>query len=84
MPRRVNPVVLLGIVSVAVLSLGMVASAQILEGPVDILPAAEGPVDPSLAAEDPAFPVQEQFAQGLGGTASDALGVGERSSASPS
>lgn len=77
MPGRVNPVVLLCIVSIAVLSLGMVASAQILEGPVDILSAAEGPVDPAVAAEDPAFPVQEQFAQGLGGTASDALGVGE-------
>jgi NlpC/P60 family len=70
MPGRVNPAILLGIVSVAVLSLGVVASAQILEGPADIVPAAEGLVDT-------AFPVEEQFAVGLGGTASDALGVGE-------
>ena len=70
MPGRVNPAILLAIVSAAVLSLGVVASAQILEGPADIVPAAEGLVDA-------AFPVEEQFAMGLGGTAYDALGVGE-------
>ena len=77
MPRRVNPVILLGIVIVAVLSFGLVASAQVLEGPVDVLP--EGPAEEST---DLAIPVaEEQFAQALegpvGGTASDALGVGE-------
>ena len=77
MPGRVNPAILLGIVSVAVLSFGLVASAQVLEGPVDVLP--EGPAEEST---DLAIPVaEEQFAQALegpvGGTASDALGVGE-------
>src|SRR5215210_1522807 len=79
MPGRVNPAILLAIVSAAVFSLGVVASAQILEGPADILPA-EGLVDTTIPVEnsmDAAFPVEEQFAVGLGGTASDALGVGE-------
>ena len=80
MTLRVNPVILLGIVTVAVLSLGVAAGAHILEGPADILPVAEGPANPDITVEnsmDAAFPVEEQFAQALGGTASDALGVGE-------
>ena len=74
MPVRVNPVILLGFIGVAVLSLGVMASAQILEDPVeDVVASAEG-------VTDAVVPVEEQFAQGLGapaGVGSDLLGVGE-------
>jgi hypothetical protein len=67
MPGRVNLVVLLCLFGVTVLSLGMVASAQILEGSLYVLPATEGPLDPAVPVGDPASPVQDEFAQGLGG-----------------
>lgn len=54
------------------------ASTQILEGPADVVPTAEGLVDAAIPLENSmgvAFPVEEQFAQGLGDTMFDALGV---------
>ena len=64
MPRRVNPALLLGIIIVIVLSVGLTAAAQMLADPMKALPA-----DTQMLGPMGAVPA--------GGTAFDAVGVGE-------